>query len=150
MNIDPLMVALASRKPRNEFIMACLKNRRILLVDDEPAVRRSTRLFLEQEGYECREAEDAREALSLLDGGLRVDVIVSDYHMPVMNGLDFLKALSYRLSGQNIRVILISGDMTGEMEQQVMEMGAFAVLQKPIDYQYFREILGRAFNASLE
>lgn len=124
--------------------MPCLKNRRILLVDDEPAVRRSTRLFLEEEGFECREAEDAREALALLDGGLQVDLIVSDYQMPVISGLDFLKALSYRVNGQHIPVILNSGNVTNEMERQAGEMGAFAVLKKPIDY---REFLGKVCRA---
>ena len=124
--------------------MRPLKNSHILLVDDDPAVRRSTRLILENEGYDCREADGGVEALALLDGGLRVDVIVTDLHMPVIDGLSFMKALSYRLNGQGIRVILISGSLTKEVERQVLEWGAFAILEKPLDYPQFLKTLSSA------
>ncbi|MFZ1747544.1 MAG: response regulator, partial [Nitrospirales bacterium] len=68
----------------------------ILLIDDDRPYRQALRLYLESHGFTAKEAEDGREALVLLDGGLDVDIIISDYHMPVINGLDFLKALSYR------------------------------------------------------
>ena len=117
---------------------------RILLVDDDQAVRRSTRLILENEGYDCREADGGVEALALLDGGLHVDVIVTDLHMPHINGLNFMKALSYRVNGRGIRVILISGNLNREIEQQVLESGAFAVFDKPLDYPRFLKTLSSA------
>lgn len=120
------------------------QNSRILLVDDDQAIRRSTRLILENEGYECREADGGVEALALLDGGLHVDVIVTDLHMPAINGLDLMKALSYRVNGQGIRVILISGNLNGEIERQVLESGAFAVFDKPLDYPRFLRTLAFA------
>ena len=120
------------------------QNARILLVDDDQAIRRSTRLILENEGYECREADGAVEALAMLDGGLRVDVIVTDLHMPDINGLNFMKALSYRVNGRGIRVILISGNLNGETERQVLESGAFAVFDKPLDYPRFLRTLSLA------
>jgi len=120
------------------------QNARILLVDDDQAIRRSTRLILEHEGYECREADGGVEALALLDGGLHVDVIVTDLHMPDINGLNFMKALSYRVNGQGIRVILISGNLNLEMEREVLECGAFAVFDKPLDYPRFLKTLSLA------
>ncbi|MGE0474418.1 MAG: response regulator [Nitrospirales bacterium] len=120
------------------------KNARILLVDDDQAIRRSTRFILENEGYECREADGGVEALTLLDGGLHVDVIVTDLHMPVINGLNFMKALSYRANGRGIRVILMSGNLNVEIERQVLEGGAFAIFEKPLDYSQFLKALSLA------
>lgn len=124
--------------------MISKKNARILLVDDDQAIRRSTRLILEHEGYECREAEGGVEALALLDGGLHVDVIVTDLHMPAINGLNFMKALSYRVNGRNIRVILMSGNLNVDMEREVLERGAFAIFEKPLDYPQFLKALSFA------
>jgi two-component system chemotaxis response regulator CheY len=110
-------------------------NSTILLIDDDRPFRKALRLYLEHCGFNCKEADDGLEALALLDGGLKVDLILSDYHMPIINGLNFLKALSYRVNGQDIRVILLSGNMTKDMEHEARQAGAFEVCAKPYDHQ---------------
>ena len=80
----------------------------------------------------------------MLDGGLNVDLILSDYHMPTIDGLNFLKALSYRLNGQDIRVILLSGNMTKDMEHEARQAGAFEVCEKPYDHQELLALVKRA------
>ncbi|GJL69559.1 MAG: response regulator [Nitrospirales bacterium] len=114
-------------------------NKPILLIDDDRPYRQALRLYLEHHGFTCKEAEDGREALVLFDGGFDVDLVLSDYHMPVINGLDFFKALSYRVKGKDVRVILVSGNMTKELEKEAKQEGAFALLAKPY---HFRELLG--------
>jgi len=116
----------------------------ILLIDDDQPLRRALRLHLENSGFDCKEADDGLEALALLDGGLSVDLILSDYHMPIINGLNFLKALSYRVNGQDIRVILLSGNMTKDMEHEAKEAGAFEVFAKPYDHQELLALVKRA------
>lgn len=116
----------------------------ILLIEDDRPYRQALRLYLESHGYSAKEAEDGREALVLLDGGLDVNIIISDYHMPVINGLDFLKALSYRVKGQDVRVILVSGNMTKEIEKEAKQAGAFALLSKPFDFQDLLALVSRA------
>ncbi|WNM60939.1 response regulator [Candidatus Nitrospira neomarina] len=116
----------------------------ILLIEDDRPYRQALRLYLESHGFTAKEAEDGREALVLLDGGLDVDIIISDYHMPVINGIDFLKALSYRVKGQDVRVILVSGNMTKEIEKEAKQAGAFALLSKPFDFQELLALVSRA------
>ena len=84
--------------------------------------------------------------MALLDAGLSVDVILTDYHMPMINGLNFLKALAYRVSGQGVPVILLSGNLTKEMERLAQQAGAFAVMSKPYDPQALLAIVSRACN----
>jgi two-component system chemotaxis response regulator CheY len=118
----------------------------ILLIDDDRLFRRDVRLYLEKYGFYCKEANDGREALALLDGGFNVDVILSNYQTPVINGLSFLKALSYRVNGQHVRVILLNSHMTKEMEHEAKQAGAFEVLAKPYDLRELLALVARACN----
>ena len=119
-------------------------SKRILLIDDDRSFRRAVRVYLENYGFECKEADDGVEALAMLDGGLQVDLVLTDFHMPVIGGMDFLKALGYRMNGRATRVILLSGNMTKEMERTAKEHGAFEVLEKPYDHQELLELVSRA------
>lgn len=119
-------------------------NKPILIIDDDRPVRRALRLLLETHAFDCKEADDGLEGLALLDGGLEVDVILSDYHMPVINGLNFLKALDYRVNGKRVHVILLSGNMTKEKEHIAKQAGAFAVIAKPYDPQKLLAVISRA------
>lgn len=121
-------------------------NKPILIIDDDRPVRRALRLLLESHAFDCKEADDGLEGLTLLDGGLSVDLILSDYHMPVIDGVNFLKALAYRLSGQGVPVILLSGNMTKKMEKVAKQAGAFAVIAKPYDPQELLAVISRACN----
>ena len=66
--------------------------KRILLVDDVPAVRLSIRAALEAIGHQVLEAADGKEALDLL-GSQAVDLIVTDLWMPNLDGVELLKCL---------------------------------------------------------
>ena len=108
--------------------------KRILLVDDVPAVRLSIRAALEAVGYQVQEAGDGKEALDLLDSQA-VDLIVTDLWMPNLDGVELLKRL--RATNAGIKVIAISGggmrkpiDVSAALAQT---WGADAVLYKPFD-----------------
>jgi two-component system cell cycle sensor histidine kinase/response regulator CckA len=80
----------------------------ILVVDDEPAVRRFASRVLREAGYAVEEAADGMDALSLIrSGAVEFDAIVSDIVMPRMNGVELLQLLSQERP--RLPVILISG-----------------------------------------
>jgi CheY-like chemotaxis protein len=78
-----------------------------LLVDDEELVRMSTADMLGDMGYTVVEASSAEEALRLLDGGLRPDLLVTDHLMPGMNGTELAQAV--RSNRPGVQVLVISG-----------------------------------------
>lgn len=82
----------------------------ILLVDDEELVRRGTADMMQDIGYEVIEAGSASEALRLLQSGIEVDLIVTDYLMPAMNGVDL--AVQVQSIAPDLPILLITGYST--------------------------------------
>jgi len=89
---------------------------RVLLVDDEPLVRRSISGYLVEAGYVVRVAVDGLDAIGKLREGLPA-LIISDLNMPLMSGFEFLNVVRRRFP--QIPVILISGAATDEMPEGV-------------------------------
>ena len=80
----------------------------VLVVDDEPSVRRFACRVLREAGYGVREAADGLDALSLIRSGVvDLDAVVSDIVMPRLNGVELLQSLS--LEHPRLPVILMSG-----------------------------------------
>lgn len=80
----------------------------VLVVDDEPSVRRFACRVLREAGYGVREAVDGVEALTVVRSGhVEIDAVVSDIVMPRMNGVELLQSLS--LEVPRLPVILMSG-----------------------------------------
>lgn len=100
----------------------------VLYVDDEPALLEIGKLFIEQSGdNSVTTALDAEEAIRLIDDQ-HFDVIVSDYQMPGMNGIAFLKHL--RQSGNTIPFIIFTGRGREEVVIEALNSGADFYLQK--------------------
>jgi two-component system, cell cycle sensor histidine kinase and response regulator CckA len=104
-------------------------SRRILVVDDEPTVRRFATRVLVEAGYHVEEAPDGAVALDRVQGGtMPPDAVVSDIVMPRVNGVELLRALTTTHPG--LPIILMSGYGT----EQLQGMGIAApcaILSKP-------------------
>jgi CheY-like chemotaxis protein len=95
---------------------------RILIVDDEQALRDMGKLLLEAQGYEVLSAEDGFEGLAALKQSLP-DLIISDLQMPNMNGFEFLSVVRRRFP--TIPVIVISGEFSGASVPESVLADAF-------------------------
>ncbi len=116
----------------------------ILIVDDEEAVLtvlKNSLMGLGQE-YRILTAREGREALRYLEK-FRVDLIITDYRMSGMNGLELLE-MTHSLQ-PNMRVIFITAFGSDEVEAEVSRLKAFAYLNKPIDLSTFRSVVKQAF-----
>ncbi len=101
---------------------------RVLVIDDEPAIRRFLRTSLSAQGYSVLEAEDGETGLAML-GRNTLDVLVLDLGLPGMGGLDVLKKM--RESGSSVPVVVLSSrtDETGKVT--ALDMGADDYVTKP-------------------
>ena len=101
----------------------------VLVVDDEPTVRRFACRVLREAGYGVREAADGLDALSLVRSGVvDLDAVVSDIVMPRMNGVELLQSLS--LERPRLPVILMSGYDMNQLTRLGI-VGPCGVLSKP-------------------
>jgi CheY-like chemotaxis protein len=102
----------------------------ILIVDDEPAVARSTGRFLQQAGFEVITTTEPQHALLLLERN-RVDLIISDLNMPRMSGQQFWQAVRERYPRLASRIIFSSGDSSAQRLQSFLVKSGCAWIQKP-------------------
>lgn len=107
---------------------------RILFVDDEPAIPRSLQRIVRSYslGAETETAGSAQEALECVARG-DIDVVVSDVHMPGMDGIELLTRLKADPSTQHIPVIMLTGDGDVTVKNVALELGAAEFVNKPAD-----------------
>jgi DNA-binding response OmpR family regulator len=116
--------------------MAEVDLRRILLVDDEPELRRMVRRYLQAEGFEVVEASDGRDAVSRL-GGSTPDLVVLDVAMPGIDGFEVLQEIRRH---SDVPVIMLTA-RTEEVDRVVgLSIGADDYVTKPFSP---RELVAR-------
>lgn len=101
---------------------------RILVIDDDSAIRSSLRMTLEYEGYECLLAPTGQEGLSLLERDAP-DLVLLDVKMPGMDGIEVLERI--RAVNETVPVIVISGHGTISTAVEATKKGAFDFIEKP-------------------
>jgi two-component system response regulator MprA len=110
---------------------------RVLVVDDDPAIRDSLRLALELEGYEVMLAEDGASALSMLRG-MQVDVVVLDLMMPGVDGITVCRVL--RAENDRTPILMLTARTQTSDRVDGLDAGADDYLPKPFDLD---ELLAR-------
>lgn len=117
-------------------------NRRILIVEDDAAVRRSLAETLAEEGYDVSVAENAETGLSRLTQ-VEPDVVLSDVRMPGMDGVELLRLLKQRAPAIDVILMTAYDDMPTVV--RAMREGAFEFLVKPLKAAELRSVLARLF-----
>ncbi|CAH2605634.1 Histidine kinase (plasmid) [Rhodovastum atsumiense] len=114
---------------------------RVLLVDDEASVRRALAAGLDKAGIAVLAAESGMEAITMLDRGETVDVLVSDLSMPGMGGLTLIREAHLRRPG--LPAILLTG-YVGEAANLAADgapCGAFSLLRKPVSTAHLIDMI---------
>ncbi|HEV2734014.1 MAG TPA: response regulator, partial [Longimicrobiaceae bacterium] len=114
---------------------------RILVVDDERAIRFSLAELLEAEGHEVREAEHAPAALAMLEDD-PADLVLSDLSMPAMDGMQLLEEVRARHPATLFVLLTAFGDERTAV--RALKLGAYDYVPKPFDNEEIRAIARRA------
>ena len=118
---------------------------RVLIMDDEPDVRKVARLTLEKAGYEVMEAEDGEKAIAEINRGenpLMMDVIICDIRMPKVNGVE---AINYFKSQYpHVPLIVLTGHPDVDMATTFLKQGVVDYLVKPVEADKLRGSVAKA------
>ena len=118
---------------------------KVLIVDDEPSIRRTLREILEFEKYDVEEACDGLECLVKLKRD-KYDVVVMDIKMPKMDGMDALERI--QLLAPDTPVVMISGHANIDTAVDAVKQGAFDFISKPPDLNRMLITLRNAMDKS--
>lgn len=113
----------------------------ILVIDDSTFQRHTIRTMVESAGHRVLEARNGREGLEVV-GAKQPDCVLMDLIMPELNGFAMLKA--FQDSGSKIPVVIVTADIQHSTYQQCLELGAVAVLNKPIRPDELHKTVQRA------
>jgi two-component system, NtrC family, response regulator AtoC len=113
---------------------------RLLLVEDDSAVRRSIAETLSEEGFDVREADGAPAALNLL-AECDPEIVLSDVRMPGMDGIELLRLIRERAPSVDVVLMTAYDDMA--TVARAMREGAFDFLVKPLKLAELRRVLTR-------
>lgn len=113
----------------------------ILAVDDEPNMRRLLEISLRQAGYQPLSANDGYEALQIIKNH-QIDLIVSDLHMPRMNGLDLLRHI--RQENELLPFIMVTAQGEIKTAVEAMKLGASDYILRPFDLETLEVAIAKA------
>ena len=117
----------------------------ILIVDDSNPMRAVIKKVIKASGFdigEFHEAGSGKEALHVLDEQW-LDLVVSDYNMPEMNGLEMLKEMKKNEMWKDIPVIMVTTEGSNERIEEFINMGASAYIKKPFTPEQIRTQLNQ-------
>ena len=115
---------------------------RALVIDDSRTVRIIIGQILREIGMEVIEAKNGVEALELIRRDPDVELMLVDWNMPEMNGLDFIKAVRSDRAFDGVRILMVTSESQGEQVMQALNAGANEYLMKPFN----KEILVAKLN----
>lgn len=108
-----------------------------LVVDDSRVVRKVARRILEELGFTCEEAEDGQLAYEFCLKKMP-EVILLDWNMPVMSGIEFLEKLRSMPSGNDPKVVFCTTENDMDHIQRAIGAGANEYIMKPFDTEIIR------------
>jgi two-component system chemotaxis response regulator CheY len=118
-----------------------------LVVDDSAAMRHLERKALQNAGWEVHLAVDGADALERLAALPKCDLIVTDYHMPKLDGIALIQAIrrDRRLSG--VRILMITSDGVMDSIQRALDAGANDFMMKPFAAEALQERVAEVMSA---
>ena len=116
----------------------------ILIVEDEPKMRRLLELNLGEEGFTTHAAADAETGLQILNRE-KIDLVLTDFQLPGMNGFDFLRAV--KRANASIPIVMMTAYGTVESAVEAMKLGASDYVLKPFSLEEMVLVIRKELSA---
>ena len=113
-----------------------------LVIDDSSTMRLILKRFLAKMGFHVVEAANGREALERLREMGQTDLVLVDWNMPEMNGVDFVRSVRADRSFDNLPLVMVTTNTELEHVAEALEAGANEYVMKPFTMDVIREKLG--------
>jgi two-component system, NtrC family, response regulator AtoC len=117
------------------------EKKQVLIVDDEPNLRKILAAQLSRDGYDVLTAEDGEQGLAALKEH-HIDLVVTDLKMPKIDGMQLLRAAL--AEDPDLPIVMITAHGTVDTAVEALKLGAFDYLTKPFDKDEVRQIVGKA------
>jgi two-component system chemotaxis response regulator CheY len=104
---------------------------RALVIDDSRAIRIIIGKILREIGMEVVEAAHGQEALEQLKQNPDIELLLVDWNMPVMNGLDFIQAVRAQRAYDGVRIMMVTTETESEQVTRALQAGANEYVMKP-------------------
>jgi two-component system, chemotaxis family, chemotaxis protein CheY len=116
---------------------------RILYADDMPELRDVVSITLSREGHQVECAEDGAVALGKISAGPPFDVLITDHHMPQMNGIELVRQLrSVSFPG---KIMIFSSELSRDVNMTYRELNVDGILYKPVFPIAIRQMLDELY-----
>ena len=125
-------------------VPAIISPKRILVVDDAVNVAEALRMMLSHHGHKVETSGTGEEALSKFESG-KYDLVITDYSMPKMNGIELARAIKKRSAGQ--LVLLLTAFAFSIAATYAQRLPVDFILGKPFSPQEFEEAMAALFSA---
>lgn len=126
-----------------------MEKKRILIVDDVREIRGLIKVRLEMAGYQVVEAENGGQGCLVVEA-TRPDLIITDFAMPVMNGIQFSRYLKSNPATKNLPIIMLSSFPFGkEMTSEIDTIGVDCCMMKPYEFEALFEKLNQLLSLNL-
>jgi two-component system chemotaxis response regulator CheY len=116
-------------------------NRHALMVDDSRVIRAIVGRAMQELGFETKEAGDGQGALDQLRQGPLPEVMLIDWNMPGLSGLELVEAVRANPAWSDVRLIMITSENEIERVQKALEAGADEYIMKPFTKDMIQEKL---------
>ncbi|PCJ60549.1 MAG: response regulator [Planctomycetota bacterium] len=113
----------------------------VLIIDDSSLIRGSLCAFFESIGFNHYEAENGKEALDLVAKIEQWELILVDWNMPVMDGLEFVKCIRKVRKYDSVKLIMVSGENKISYIEEAMVAGSDGFIMKPFGSTVLEEKL---------
>jgi DNA-binding response OmpR family regulator len=122
----------------------------VLIIEDEPTIRRFYERFCETQGYKSVLAPNGSVAMEILDSGQMFDVILLDVRLPGVSGRALWKMMELNRRELCSRVIMVTADILSESTRDLIEGSGRPYLEKPFSTQQLADVIEAVLRAPRE